>query len=95
VQLHLEICELNFLANALLQHTGEPFESLLQMVLARDLRFDSDELDALSDLLAAERATLKADIAKECDGVSKGRMLSSLELLERVQERVNEACVMF
>ena len=95
MQLHLEVDELNLLANLLLQRTGAPFEGLLEMVLARDLRFDSDQLDTLTDLLAAEKATLKSRIAREADGSAKDRMLDALALLERLQERVNETCVMF
>jgi len=98
MQLHLETDELNLLANILLQRSSAsphgPYEDLLEMVLAHDLRFDSDELEQVADLLAAEKRNLKDEIAREADGVSKGKLQTTLALLERVQERVNEACVM-
>jgi hypothetical protein len=95
MQLHLEPDELNLLANILMQKSGKPYEGLLDMVLARDTRFDADDLDTVADLLAAEKRSLKDNISREPDGVRKGTMLAALVLLEKVQERVNEACVMF
>jgi len=96
MQLHLETDELNLLANILLQKSGTgAYEDLLEMVMARDLRFDSDELEQVADLLAAEKQDLKGQISRETEGLRKGKLQSTLELLERVQERVNEACVMF
>lgn len=94
MQLHLETDELNLLANILLQKAGRPYDALLEMVLARNLRFDCDDLETVSDLLAAERGSLKGRISSEAEGVRKGRMLETLALLERLQEKVNEACVM-
>ena len=95
MQLHLETDELNLLANLLLRQSGTGVsEDLLEMVLARDLRFDSDELEAVADLLSAEKRKLKEQISREPDGYRKGELLNTLALLERVQERVNEACVM-
>jgi len=99
MQLHLENNELNLLANILLQRSSAapqgPFEGLLEMVMARDLRFDSDQLEQLAQLLAAEKRNLKDEISRELDGVRKGKLQSRLALLERAQERVDEACVMF
>ncbi len=95
MQLHLETNELNLLANLLMQHTSPQNDKLLEMVLARDLRFDSDELQATAVLLAAEKKCLKEAITQESDGVCKGKLQSKLALLDRVQERVDEACVMF
>jgi hypothetical protein len=94
MQLHLETAELDLLANLLLQRSGGPYEHLLEMVLARNMRFDSDDLETLADLLAAEKTSLAAAIAKEPAGVRKGKLQRTLGLLERVEERVNEACVM-
>jgi hypothetical protein len=59
MQLHLETDELNLLANLLMEPPGETSrarldERLLEMVLARDLRFDSDELGRMAALLAAD-----------------------------------------
>jgi hypothetical protein len=94
MQLHLESDELNLLANILMQKHGQPYEGLLNMVLVRNLRFDSDDLETLADLLAVEKHTLQGNISRELDGHIKGKMLAAMALLERVQERVNEACVM-
>lgn len=94
MQLHLETEELNLLANILMQKTGAPYEALLEMVLARDLRFDSDDLETVADLLAAEKMSLKDRITHELDGFRKGKMLTTLAVLEKLQEHVNEACVM-
>jgi hypothetical protein len=95
MQFHLDPDELNLLANILMQKGGNPYEGLLEMVLARDLRFDSDDLETVADLLAAEKSSLKDNISREPDGVRRGKMLAALALLEKLQERVNEACVMF
>lgn len=94
MQLHLESDELNLLANILMQKSGKPYEGLLDMLLARDLRFDSDDLETVADLLAAEKRSLNENLSRETDSVRKGRMQASLALLDRLQERVNEACVM-
>ena len=94
MQLHLDPDELNLLANILMPKPGKPYETLLEMVLARDLRFDSDDLEAVADLLAAEKRSLQDSISRETDGVRKARMQASLVLLDRLQEHVNEACVM-
>ena len=94
MQLHLEIDELNLLANLLIQRSSPQNEKLLEMVLTRNLRFDSDELEALADLLAAERRTLKDEIAGVADAIRKGKLAGTLTVLERVLERVDEACVM-
>ena len=95
MQLHLETDELNLLANLLLQKSGTgAYEELLEMVMARDLRFDGDELEQVADLLATEKKSLKEVISQELEGVRKGQLLGTLALLERVQERVDEACVM-
>lgn len=95
MQLHLETDELNLLANLLMQRSNPQNDKLLEMVMARDLRFDSDELEATAGLLADEKKSLKELIAQEPEGVRKGKLQDTLVLLERVQERVDEACVMF
>jgi hypothetical protein len=94
MQLHLEADELNLLANLLMLRSSPQNAKLLEMVLARDLRFDSDELEQVADLLAGEKLNLKDAVAREADGPRKGKLQTTLALLERVQELVNEACVM-
>lgn len=101
MQLRLETNELNMLANLLMERShaarqGEgPYDDLLEMVLARDLRFDSDQLERAADLLAAEKCSLKDEISRAPEMAWKAKLQDKLALLERVQERIDEACVMF
>lgn len=101
MQLHLETNELNLLANILMERIGsathgkQSCNELLDMVLARDLRFDSEQLDQLAGLLATEKRRLKEEISREPDASLNADLLAKLALLERAQERVDEACVMF
>lgn len=95
MQLRLNPDELNLVADLLMQRTGEPYASLLEMVLARDLSFDSGELETLADLLAAEKRKLKELLANEADGICESRLQATLAQLDHAQERVSEACVMF
>ena len=94
MQLHLESDELNLLANLLMQRSSPQNEKLLEMVLARDLRFDSDELEQVADILADEKQHLRDEIARDADGVCNCKVAGSLAALDRVLERVDEACVM-
>jgi hypothetical protein len=59
------------------------------------LRFDSGELEQSADLLAGKKRSLKDEIARQPDATLKMDLQRQLALLERVLERVNEACVMF
>jgi hypothetical protein len=59
------------------------------------LRFDSGELEQTAELLADKKRGLKDEIARQPEGVPKTVLRRQLALLERVLERVNEACVMF
>ena len=99
MQLHLETDELNLLANLLMNPAGEtprsPLdERLLEMVLARDLRFDSDELERVAALLGAEEHSLQDALAREANPSGKAEIQKKLALLERALEKVDEACVM-
>ena len=71
------------------------YNELLSKVMARDLRFDSGELEQTADILAGKKRSHKDEIARQPDAALKLEMQRTLALLERVQERVNEACVMF
>jgi len=64
-------------------------------VLAHDLRLDSDQLEQAADLLAAEERKLQAEIGQLASPAQKEALLRRLALLERILEKVNEACVMF
>jgi hypothetical protein len=100
MQLYLETNQLNLVANILMEHCGTPQQDpldngILDMVLARDLRFDAGQLERVADLLAAARRSLKEEIAREADVSRKNALQSRLALLDLTLERVNEACVMF
>jgi len=95
MQFHLETDELNLFTNVLLEQDPRPYKDLLNKVLARDLRLDAGELEQAADLLAGKKRTLKDEIARQPDGALKMDLQLQLALLERVLERVNEACVMF
>ena len=99
MQLHLEADELNLLADLLMNPAGETphptlDDHLLEMVLARDLCFDSDELERVATILAAHERSLKDAVALESNATRKAETQQKLTLLERVLEKVDEACVM-
>jgi hypothetical protein len=95
MQFHLEPDELNLLVNVLLEQDPRQYNELLNKVMAHDLRFDSGELEQTAELLAGKKRSLKNEIARQPDGTPKTELQRQLALLERVLERVNEACVMF
>ncbi len=95
MQFHLETGELNLLANVLLEQDPRPYQDLLNKVMARDLRLDADELEQAADLLAGKKRSLQDEIVRQPDATLKTELQRQLALLERVLERVNEACVMF
>jgi hypothetical protein len=95
MQFHLETDELNLFTNVLLEQDPRPYKDLLNKVLAHDLRLDAGELEQAAELLAGKKRILKDEIARQPDGPLKRDLQLKLSLLERVLERVNEACVMF
>ena len=95
MQFHLESNELKLLANVLLEQDPRPYQELLNKVLAHDLRLDADELEQAADLLSGKKRTLNDEIARQPNAALKMDLQRQLALLERVLERVNEACVMF
>jgi len=70
------------------------YDDLLDRVLARDLRFDSDELEFVADLLTGQKHSLGEEIARQPSAALNTPLRKKLALLERVLERVDEACVM-
>jgi hypothetical protein len=90
MQFHLEIAELNLLANVLLEQDPRPYQELMNKILARDLRLDGDELQQAADLLAAKKLRLKDEIARQPDASLKLNLEQQLALLHRVLERVND-----
>ena len=95
MQFHLEPDERKLLADVLLEQEVGKYNELLNKVLDRDLRFDAGELEETADLLAGKKRSLKDEIARQPDATRKTELQRQLALLERVLERVNEACVMF
>ncbi len=95
MQFHLEPNELKLLANVLLEQDPKQYNELLTKVMAHDLRLDSGELEQTGELLAAKKRVLKDEIVRQLDATLKSDLERQLALLERVLERVNEACVMF
>ena len=95
MQFHLEPDERKLLADILLEQEVGRYNELLNKVLDRDLRFDVDELEQAAVLLADKKRSLNEEIARQPNGPMKQDLQRQLALLERVLERVNEACVMF
>jgi hypothetical protein len=95
MQFRLETDELRLLADVLLEQNAPQYNELLNKVMARDLRFDAGELEQTADLLAGKKRSLKDEIARQPNASLKTELQRQLALLERVLERVNEACVMF
>ena len=95
MQFHLEPDELNLLANLLLEQDPRQYNELLNKVVAHDLRFDSGELEQTAELLASKKVSLQHEIGQQPSDAMKLELERKLALLERVLERVNEACVMF
>ena len=95
MQFHLEPDERKLLADILLEQEVGKYSELLNKVLDRDLRFDVDELEQAAALLAHKKRSLNEEIARQPNGPMKPELQRQLALLERVLERVNEACVMF
>jgi hypothetical protein len=70
------------------------YDDLLDRVLARDLRLDSDELEQVADLLSEQKRNLKNEIARSQHSVLRIDLQLKLGLLERILQRVEEACAM-
>lgn len=70
-------------------------EELLDRVVARDLAFDSDELQQLADILENYQRRLHDAVAQESQPAVKAKLQKKLDKLAHVVERVEEVCVMF
>jgi hypothetical protein len=69
-------------------------EELLDRVLARDTEFDSDELEQLAELLAAEKDAMNKIPALEKGSPPNALLLRKRSKLERVLEKIDEVCAM-
>jgi len=94
MQFHLEPQERKLLADILLEQEVGKYKELLNKVLDRDLRFDVDELELTATLIADKKRRLKDEIALQPID-PKPELQQQLVLLQQLEERVNEACVMF
>ena len=95
MQFYLTSEELKLLANVLLEQDAKQYGEILDKVMARDLRLDAGELLDSATALETKKQSLRAEIAAQGDAAKKAALESQLALLERVLDRVNEACVMF
>ena len=69
-------------------------EELLDRVLARNTEFDSDELEHLADILASEKAAMSKMPGLEKGSPPNAPLLRKRLKLERVLEKIDEACAM-
>jgi hypothetical protein len=95
MQFHLDADELKFLADILLEQKSRQCGELLNKVLRHDLRLDCTEFEQAAELLAGKMRSLQTTLAQQPEGSVKADLQKQLALLERVLEKVNEACVMF
>ncbi len=71
------------------------FNDLLDKIMARDMRLDSGELEAVANLLSAQRRKLAEGIAHAENAAQKTELQEKLGVLSHALERVDEARVMF
>ncbi len=95
MQFHLEPEERKLLAEILLEQEVGKYNELLNKVLDRDLRFDVDELEQTATLIADKKRRLNDEIARQPAADRKAELQEQLALVQQLEERVNEACVMF
>jgi hypothetical protein len=70
------------------------YDDLLDKVLARDLRLDSDALDQVADLLEQQKSDLNDEIARLQNSTLRLKLQQKLGLVERILERIDEARAM-
>lgn len=97
MQFYLDTEQLNLVANLLLETNRiSPCEQeLTDKILARDLRLDSGELERLAEIVCEKVCQLKDQAKHAQNSPEYPRLQGKLTALLRVQEKVNEACVMF
>lgn len=95
MQFHLEPEERKLLAEILLEQEVGKYNELLNKVLDRDFRFNVDELEQTATLIADKKRRLNDEIARQPAADRKAELQQQLALVQQLEERVNEACVMF
>lgn len=91
MQLHCSPEELNLLASILLN--ADP-AGLRDRVLARDLRFEFDELDQLREILLANWSNAANELAVCHDPATQQTIEARRSMLESMIEKVGESCAM-
>ena len=96
MQLRLTNDELNLIANLLMEHDDKTtaHRDLLNKVLAKDLKFDTDELELLDRFLKSAQHNLRQSAARHGDATADPDLEATLCTLESAVEKVDEACAM-
>jgi hypothetical protein len=94
MQLHFTVPQLQLLAEILSEQKGPVAEDLLDRVLAKDLRFDFDELEQLSALVNAGRAEILAELGHATIPASSAGLERKKQLVDEMLERLSEASAM-
>ena len=69
-------------------------EDLLDKIIGRQLRFSSDELDELADVLRKHDQQLRKTMSETLEEAKKQELKNRSVALERLLDRVVEACAM-
>lgn len=69
-------------------------EELLDRVLARDMEFDSDELERLAEILSSEKEAMNRVTVPAQSGPPNALFQRKRAKLERVLEKIDEVCAM-
>jgi len=105
MQLRLTLDELKIITRALekclahsqgetSQQKHETANRLLDKVIAHDLKFGSDELEDLSDMLSGCRFEMKRRISAEQDERTKAMLRDQQLILEHAADKITEVCAM-
>ncbi len=86
--------QLQLMADILTEQKTETSEKFLDRLLARDFRFDYDELEQLTALLNTRKAELMKSIAETRDPQWKLALQQKKTLLEGALERISETFAM-
>ena len=69
-------------------------EEVLEKVISRQLQFTSDELDELARVLRDHAQKLRKELARASEAGSKRELENRIAALERLLDKVIEACAM-
>jgi len=94
MQLHFTVPQLQVLAEILSEQKGPVAEDLLDRVLAKDLRFDFDELEQLTALVNAGRAEILTELGHATNPAASSGLERKKQLVDEMLERLSEASAM-